>query len=274
MQSAVSIWSPVVVGQLRNPRQYKGEAHLPLHKLHRSVEDLKIKVRNLAVAVMGMAVEARMDIEILCLVADGQGELQLIKHVETIRERIPLLEFNEAFMPEGDNHFFLQIKNLAWEGDMPGGQEVRIAYFIDYTVMATREQVVVLRSAEAGEVKGESLHEALRKLEEEVARVQLENQELHRQIFYHVRNISSLKKGLQKAENRNALLNRELDQYRQLTEKLQQKLARDTKSSARHPEAFPAPRQLHPQAEEADASLGSRIKKLYLNSRRSAGSEH
>lgn len=274
MGSAISIWSPVVVGQLKNPRQYKGEAHLHLQKLHRSVEDLKVKVRNLVVAVMGMAVEARLDIEILCLLEDEEGQLQLIKHVETIRERIPLLDFNETFWPEGDQHFFLQVKNLAWEGDMPGGREVRIAYFIDYTVMITREQVVVLGSAEEGEVQGESLQEALRKLEDEVARIQLENQELHRQIFYHVRNISSLKKGIRKTENRNAALNRELDQYRQLAEKLEQELERRSMVSAQTAEVLPGSGRLRPGAEDMAASLGSRIKRLYLNSRRSAGSEN
>jgi len=224
MEENVTIWSPVLLSRLRDSRRLAKEKTYPLESSYQAMEDLRIRIRERQVVALGTAVEARLKLDLLCLLEDSEGHMHLFKREETFNDRIPLLEFDRAIERDGQIDYRLEIKGLAWEGEI-NGHDIRVSCFIDYTVIATREQLVRLQGEERVGVSGELLSEAMRQLELEVERIQGENAELKRQLFYHASNISSLKQGLQKAEKRNAALNRENTAYQVIVDKMRQELA-------------------------------------------------
>lgn len=224
MEDNVTIWSPVLLSRLRESRRLAEEKTYPLEDNYHAMEDLRIRIRERQVLARGAAVEVRLKLDLLCLLADSEGHMHLFKREETFNERISLLEFDRAIERDARIDYRLEIKGLAWEGEI-SGHDIRVTCFIDYTVIATREQLVLLRGEERAGVPGELLSEAMRQLELEVERIQSENAELKKQLFYHASNISSLKQGLQKAEKRNAALNRENTAYQVMVENMRQELA-------------------------------------------------
>lgn len=283
VEDNLTIWSPVLLTRLKQNRRIMEEKSYPLEFFYRGLEDLRIRIKERNVVALGTSIEARVKVDILCLLADSEGGMQLFKREETFTDRIPLLEFDRAVDRDDKIDYRLEIQGLTWEGEI-NGREVRVTCFIDYTVLATREQLVRLRGEERAELQGEVLSEAMQKLGIEIERIQAENDELRKQVFYHTRNISSLKKGLQKAENRNAALNRENTAYQAMIERMRQEIqnaaARGAVSTDRSgfgkvgpsgadlpnlPAAAEASANVKP--DEANTSqLGARIKRLFQNS--------
>ncbi len=263
METALAIWSPVVVTQLHNNRAINEDRVYPLDILCRSVEELKVRVKEKEVVLLGMAVEARLVVDILFLLQDGNGEMQLFKREEIFKQRIPLLDFNPPPPRDEKLDYHLRLIRINWEGELKD-RELNVVCFIDYTVIVTREQVVRLREETGGEVQGELYSETLRKLEMQIASIQEENQELRRQIFYHVRNISSLKRGIKKAENRSAALSREVSRYEEIVQELKKALPKKETGMPGLNYASPALNEPHAQNSE-EVHLGSRIKRLFLN---------
>ncbi|WP_054695213.1 hypothetical protein [Syntrophomonas palmitatica] len=261
MENALAIWSPVVVAELQKNRSMAEDRIYPLDILCRSVEDLKIRVKESSVVLLGLSVEARLVADILFLLRDSSGEVQLFKREEVFTERVPLLDFNPVPPRNEKLDYRLRLIRINWEGELKG-RELKVVCFIDYSVIVTREQVVRLREEQSGEMPGESYIDTLRKLEIQIASIQEENQELHRQIFYHIRNISSLKRGIKKAESHNAVLSREIGRYQQLVQELQEAL--QTKESLREGTSYAGSAGLNEPSLD-QARLGSRIKKLFLN---------
>ncbi|MGE5390669.1 MAG: hypothetical protein ACM3PE_06345 [Deltaproteobacteria bacterium] len=219
MEDNLTIWSPVMLNRLKDNRRLTEERSYPLEYYYRAIEDLRIRVKERQVVALGTAVEARIKVDILCLLADQEGHMQLFKREEVLNDRIPLQEFERTLNRDEPVDYHLELKRVAWEGEI-NGYDVKVACFIDYTVIATHEQLVRLRGEEHAEVSGEILTEAMRQLEAEIERIQNENAELKKQLFCHTSNISSLKQGLLKAEKRNAALNRENISYQAMIDKL------------------------------------------------------
>jgi len=224
MEDNVTIWSPVLLSRLKESRRLAEEKTYPLDLYYRAMEDLRIRVRERQVVALGTAVEARIKLDILCLLADSEGHMHLFKREETFNDRISLLEFDRAIERDAKIDYRLEIKGVAWEGEMHD-HDMQVTCFIDYTIIATREQLVRLRGEERAGVSSELLTEAMRQLELEVERIQTENTELKKQLFYHASHISSLKQGLQKAEKRNSALSRENTSYQVMVEKMRKEIA-------------------------------------------------
>ncbi len=268
MEQAFSIWSPVIMAQLKTPRRLGREHSYPSERFHRTLEDLKIKVKHSEVLPQGQAVEVRVKVDILCLLEDDQGSMHLVKKEETIKERVFYSDFDQALERKDSLGFAINIKEISCDGELSRG-EIKVRFLMEYNLIATREQVVRLW-AEQGELSKESLNQLFERLEEEVTRLAGENQELHRNIFYYQRDISSLKRGIRKLEMRNAGLLKEVTYFQQESEKLRQSLQDKEVRIYRlqhYPRAWSNPKlaETVEVLPEAESGLGQRIKKLFLN---------
>lgn len=269
MEQAFSIWSPVIMAQLKTPRHLGGEHSYPSERFHRSLEDLRVKVKQSEVLSQGQAVEVRVKVDILCLLEDDQGSMHLVKKEETLKERVSYSDFDQALERKESIRFVINIKDISCDGELSNGK-IRVRFFIEYNIIATREQVVRLWVGEQGEISKESLNQLFERLEEEVARLAGENQELHRKIFFYQRDISSLKRGIRKLEKRNAGLLKEVTYREQesetLRKSLQEKEARIYRLQ-QYSGAWSNPKLAETLEEmpEAEPGLGRRIKKLFLN---------
>ena len=269
MEQAFSIWSPVIMAQLKTPRRPGQERSYPCERFHRTLEDLKVKVKQAEVLPQGQAVEVRVKVDILCLLEDDQGSMHLVKKEETIKERVPYSDFDQILEPKDSLRFVINIKDISCDGELSRG-EIRVRFLMEYNIIATREQVVRLWAGEQGELSKESLNQLFERLEEEVTRLTGENQELHRTVFYYQRDISSLKRSIRKLEIRNAGLLKEVTHHRQISEELRKSLQEKEARIYRlqhypgawsNPEAEETPEELP----EAASGLGGRIKRLFLN---------
>lgn len=224
MDPSFSIWSPVIIAELKKPRFYNKQVNYQIDKAYSSLDDIRIKIKSSAANIQGKAVETQIKLEILFLVRDGMGRLELITREEIVRDRIPLIGFSSSLNNHREAKFIIDISNISWEGGLEGRQ-LKAAYFIEYALLAVKEQIVRLFADEsAGGAEREPLSDILHKLEEELAMVVEEKDKLHNKIFYYERNFNSLKKGFDKLENRNAVLNRELYSYQEQLEQLQKQI--------------------------------------------------
>lgn len=270
MGQAFSIWSPVVIAELSVPRTIKKQSIVELNQSYCSMEDLKIKEQDLKIRIQGQAAEAQMRLDVLCLAADIPGNRQLISKEEIIRDRVPFGEFNNGLGDEKKVNFVGDVQKISWDGEIDG-RVLRVNLFIDYMIIATREQVVKLSENEQGEVKGKALQEALRELENEVSQVESKNEELRHKIFYYERDLSSLKKGISKVEKNNSLMNKEISRYQNMLEQLQAAIREKDRRIARYENAHLSSNPYYHDKEaqikdNEDRTMGSRIKRMFMNS--------
>ncbi len=264
MGQAYSIWTPVVIGRLKSPQRIKEEKVYAIEKAYKSIEDLKVKVRHCRVQPQGQAIEAWLKLDILSLVEDLLGGMHLITREETVRERIVLTDFDNYIDKSGDIKYIVNILNVTSYGELKG-QTLKIAYFIDLMIIATCEQVVNLSSADEVEPAHDSLQDVLTKLRLEVQQVEEEKEELRRKIFFYERDISSLKKGLQKAENKNAALNKEVEQYNQIVEQLRVAIRDKELRLNRYENVYYNRDYEEGKDEDMTHTLGSRIKRMFAS---------
>lgn len=192
MGQALSIWSPVVISKLDQPYHLQAHYDCALDQLFRSIEDLKIKVKTAVVRAQGLAVEALLRLDILCVVEDVKGQLHLISREETIRDRIPFGKFEPEIERESDLKYVFEIHDIDCQGELRN-KELHLDYFIDFMIIATREQLVQL-SADENEETQHSLSQALLQLQNQIGRVEQENLQLRRRIYFYERDVSSLKR--------------------------------------------------------------------------------
>lgn len=263
MGSSVAIWSPVVVAQLPYPYRLKELCTYTLDRVYKSVEDLKIKVKQTITRFQGQAVEAQISLDILCLVEDLAGELCLIAREATIKNRIPILDFEPPLDPNQRIKFVVDIVETTCQGEMDG-HELQVFIFIDYLLMATCEQVVKLSTEGENASSTDSMEEALSRLSAEINRIEGENQSLRRRIYLYERDIMSLKKGISKAERRNTGLNRELGRYRQLAEELQESIRERDRQLIQYHNPYYHNNMPEKDLEE-QPGLGTRIKRMFIS---------
>lgn len=272
MKPALSIWSPVITAQLYNPHRCQEEVIYPTEQRYQSLEELKIKLKDSQARIQGKVVEVVIKLDILFVVRDETGRLQLLTRGETVRERILLRDFNHVIDKEQPPEFIVNITNLSWEGELKRS-ELKATYYIDYMILALNEQVVTLAIENEEEETGEeSVTEIVQQLENELARLVDEKEELRRKLYFYERDISSLKKGIYKVENRNAILNSEVNHYQELVEQLQAAIsAKERQLQRLEPSpAYSTPNWQSdndkPWGEEARINWGSRLKRMFMNS--------
>lgn len=267
MGQALSIWAPLVVSKLDRPYHLQSHYNCALDQLFRSIEDLKIKVKTAVVRAQGLAVEALLRLDILCLVEDVNGQLHLISREETIRDRIPFGKFEPEIERESDLKYVFEIHDIDCQGELRN-KELHLDYFIDFMIIATREQLVELSTDENADTQ-HSLSQALLQLQDQIGRVEQENLQLRRRIYFYERDVSSLKKGIRKAEARNSRLQTEVDHYQEKVEQMQTILrAKERRLQNLENPYYSAVQtgQVMELVAEEEVPLGARIKRLFVNS--------
>lgn len=267
MSQALAIWSPVVLNKLQRPYHLQSHCNFALDQLFRSIEDLKIKVKTAVVRGQGLAVEALLRLDILCLVEDVNGQMHLISHEETIRNRISFSEFDQEIDRERDLNYVLDILDVDGRAELKS-QELHVDYFIDFMIIATREQLVQISTDQEASVSP-SLNEVMAKLQAEISRVEGENRNLRRRIYFYERDISSLKKGIRKSEAHSSRLHQELGHYQQMVKEMQDTIRDKERRLQNLENPYYSPlkqRTLTESVMTDDLTLGARIKRLFLNS--------
>lgn len=260
------IWSPVISAQLNGQRRVKSVSKHRLDKMFNSVEDVKLKVRQNETLIQGRSVQITLKLEILCLLQDEQANMQLVTWNDQFNEKVPLTEFDNAVNNQENLQMRFTIANYEGFGELQG-REIQVEYYIDYSLLAVKEQIIEISPSASGETAADSLKAALAKLESEVASIENENGQLRRQLFFYERDITSLKRGLWKAENRNSILSREKKEHQALIEKLQcQSEPNGSGNKAEYYPGGPAKLKKLDMSQEDNVNLGSRIKRMFMNS--------
>jgi hypothetical protein len=218
MDKPLLIWTPVISAQLKN-RRIKSTAFCSVEKNPGHITDIKIKIRQCEARLQGTSVHIWFQLEYLCLMEGHQGEMLLITWTGECQDRITLTEFDSHGGRWEKTDMKIDIIEHDGEGEVKEG-EICLDFYIDYSVIASQDKIIEISPARQSETAVVSLKAALQKLEEEFIRVEGENGDLRRRLFIYERDISSLKRGLWKAENRNATLNREKKEHQALIEKL------------------------------------------------------
>lgn len=276
MTQGLSIWSRVVLAQLNDFRTIRQESSHILDASFKYIEEVKVKIKDVSWKRQGKAVETLLKLELLFLLEDQNGNMKLMNQESSLRDRVPFSEFDaDLDLLENDKMigFNGEIRDLSWQVDI-NDLQVKMLFTLEYLLIATREQVV--RLSEQSETLPESrdLSEKIDELKNEIARSQNEKQNLQHQLLLYEKDISSLKRGIRKAENRNSLLDKESKQYQEMLAQLQFAIC-EQKRQQNHCEQEPYYEvdpgykvlpQLQEQESNSELSLGKRVKRLFMNS--------
>lgn len=277
MTEGLAIWSRVVLAQLNRPRRINQEMVHILKSSFKSFEDVKVKIKELSWKRQGQAVETLLNLDLLFLVEEYNGVMKLVSQETSLRDRVPFSEFDGNWDLLGSDRmigFNGDIKKLSWQTDV-NDNEVKLILSVDYFLVATREQVVQLSEQSNALTESRDLSEKLEELKHEIARTQNEKQNLQHQIFLYERDISSLRRGIKKVEDRNSLLNKESKQYQEMLSQLQFAIREKERqlnryankiSNEEQPDDYLPPAQMKEQADNSELSLGRRVKRLFMNS--------
>ncbi|MDD3852223.1 MAG: hypothetical protein PHD40_01045 [Syntrophomonadaceae bacterium] len=261
MSEAIAIWAPVIISRLEKPGRLQEQYRCALDQTFKSIEDLKIKVRQMTVQPRGRSLEAIFKLDALCLLEDHLGEMQLISREITARQRLSRQEFINTDIMDKMLVFVINLLNADARATLQQG-ELQIDYYIDYLVLATREQIVSLSTEEQGRTVSK-VSELVARLQQEVNQLQGENRQLRHKIYLYEKDILSLKKGVYKAEKQSQQLNGEVDYYRGLTEQLQEAIKDKEARLIRYENPYYPTGAM---SEEEASGLGKRIKRLFAAS--------
>lgn len=274
MGEALTIWSPVVLAELSKVRSFEHLQFYHLDERFQALEDLRIRIREYFVRKQGNALEILFRVEVICLLENMDGKMQLLKREENLRDRVLLQELDRDlnFDKEAQINFIGDIKKISCQGGLEDKQ-LRVILVIDYKLMVTRQQLIRLFEEET--VANNNNYPAESMGQEEALRMEEKNLDLKRQLRFYEQNIASLKRGIKKAESRNAALNMESQQYQSIIAELRRMI--EEKEQSRHEQESKfnyednrdiGHESIYNEREEGtdNNSLGSRVKRLFLNS--------
>ncbi|MGI5921692.1 MAG: hypothetical protein ACOX6I_08155 [Syntrophomonadaceae bacterium] len=225
MEHSLSIWSPVIIAELNYPRKCRHRIIFTVDRWFDSLEDIRIKIKHSTARMQGKKVETTIKLEALFLVRDSKGHLELITRPQIVKDRVSPEEFEHypKSFPEAD--LIVDIIDLSWEGGL-SGWELNAVLFIEYQIIAVKEQIVRLFAGDHGDMPTADFPAEPDELEQELLQAVQEKAELQQQLLVYQRNIKSLKQGIAKLESRNRTLNQEIKGYQTQINLLQEKLAR------------------------------------------------
>ena len=267
MNQDISLWSPVIIASLASPHTCQQERHYTVGPFYKRVEDIKVKIRNPRTEQQGKSLETRMKLEIIVLLEHSDGRTVLISRPEIIKERLSFGEFDQlARLDEGEVGYITQIQDLNWDGKMQNN-EIIITYSLSYKVFAVREQVVRLYAED--EVKSSDLEESHdpKETKEEILGEDKSNGNWKHKLFLYERDMLSLKHAIKKAEERNAVLSRELNGTQKLVQTLQDAVThKDLLICSYENQQNRAREKILPLFNRGDEEfkLGQRIKRMFM----------
>ncbi|NLJ72121.1 MAG: hypothetical protein GX333_03785 [Syntrophomonadaceae bacterium] len=262
MGKAYSIWTPVVIGRLKSPHRINREKVFTVDKNYKAMEDIIVKIKECQVTAYGQNIELLIKLDILCLLEDINGRLNLTVKQETIRENLNLADFDNYIEENLEIKYILDTKKISSYGELTGNG-LKVIYFLEIAIIATSEQIIRISLADEMEIDEAevSWQSLINGLQAELELMAAEKIELKRKLFLYERNIFSLKKGLLKAENRNVTLNQEINNYLDIIEQLKEAIKEKEQDLSHSKNLY-----YKEEYTENDASLGSRIKKMFLTS--------
>ncbi len=267
MNQDISLWTSVIIASLKMPRTSQQERHFTVSPFYKRVEDIKVRIRNPRTEQQGKSLETRMNLEIIVLLEETDGRTVLISRPEIVKERVSFGEFDRLpQLEEGEVEYITQIQDLNWDGELQDN-EIVINYSLSYMIFAVREQMVRLFAED--EVKSSDLKPSLDLQEtlEETSGEEKFRDDIKHQLFLYERDMLSLQRAIKKTEERNAVLNRELNGTQILVQTLREAITRkDLLICHYENQTYPAGGKPLPDMIGAQPKLGQRLRRMFMSS--------
>lgn len=262
MYPDLTLWSPVVVAGLKSTRNYRCQSSYPLDNNYKKIEDVKVRIKLHQASVLGKAVESKVDVQVLCMLEDSQGQSCSISRGEILKDKVSLQEFDHLAHDPLELRYIHVILDFTWDADVDRNA-LNISYNLTYNLLAAREQLVQIQSAL--DTYPTANTSAIPPWDDNhIEQITEENKQLRKQMNLYEKNLGSLKRGIQKVENQNHLLNRELGSYKDMVDELKKAINRKDHivcSFENEMEDITSP----PTVQLPEAGLGKRIKRMFLN---------
>ncbi len=256
------LWSPIVFAELKNPRYLNREVVYSLDGGAYRLEDIKIKMRDSWTRAQGNMLEAEFKLEVLTLLENGPGNIKFFSRNEILRDRMPRTEMSGPSDQTGLD-LITDVQSLQWDADLLK-DTIKINVNIAYMVLAVRTQIVEIMNQgdRTHYTKEPSDEEILYLMQAQILKAESDKIELKRKIQCFEKDIASLKNGINKAENRNLILNQQLSQDKKTINSLRALLEEKGSEGGKN-----RPIRKGWWWEEGDeaASAGGIIKRLFQN---------
>ena len=266
MHQELAIWCPVVITSLASPRTFRQKNRYQMTESYRRIEDIKVRIKACQSQVQGKFVETKVGVAWLCLLEDFQGRTCMIKREEVLNDRIALQDLEQLADHQYELRYVQDISNFSWDADLKE-KSLTISYELSYRLMGTREQLVLLQASheQANITANTSIDFA--QANGQIDPLTEENLKLRRQLHFYETNLTSLKRGIKKAEKDNSALNMEIKSYKELVEELQNTVGyKDrTVGSSLTNKPLLARAEKKPWPANESGNLGQRIKNLFIN---------
>ena len=267
MNQDISLWTSVIIASLKTPRTSLQERHLSVSPFYKRVEDIKVRIRNPRTEQQGKSLETRMNLEIIVLLEETDGRTVLISRPEIVKERVSFGEFDRfPQLEEGEVEYITQIQELNWDGELQDN-EIVINYSLSYMIFAVREQMVRLFAED--NVKSNDLEASLdlQETTEETSEEDKISEDMKHKLFLYERDMLSLQRAIKKTEERNAVLNRELNGTQILVQTLRDAITRkDLLICHYENQTYPAGVKPLPDLIGAQPKLGQRLRRMFMSS--------
>lgn len=268
MNQDISLWSPVIIAALTAPRTCRQERHLTVSPFYKRVDDVKVRIRNPQTERQGKSLETRMNLEIVALLEESDGRTVLISRPEIIKERLSFEEFDRIPLPEeGEVAYITQIQDLNWTEDLQD-DEIIVKFTVSYLIFAVREQVVRLHAEEEVNNSDSEQPHNLQQVPDEIREEEKVNEKLTHKLFLYERDMISLQRAIKKTEERNAILNRELNGTQKLVETLREAVTRkDLLICHYENQPYSPGRKIKPLPDMsgAESNLGKRLRRMFMS---------
>ncbi len=263
MENDISLWTPVVIAQLPFPKTCRQIYRIKLEAGYKRIDDIRVKIRHCQANRQSKYLEASIEIEIIVLYEDGHGNTRIFCRQVVIKERMDWPSIDKKLVTS-DVKYILQLKDLHWDTEFIR-DEIAVEITAAYMINVVREQVVKLNLQ--SKVPEERQMAIYGSNQEDIDRIQSENEVLVRRIGCYQKDVASLQHGIRKVEERNAQLHRELDQTRERIQQLQETITRKELLLSKYKiKTSPSPSSIKQnRSSDGDTKIGQRLKRLLLS---------
>ncbi len=265
MHQDLAIWCPVVMTNLASPRLFRQRNPYQMAESYKRIQDLKVRIKNCQSQVQGNFVETKVGVAWLCLLEDYRGRSCPIKREEVLKDRVPLRDF-DCLNEKYELHYIQDINNFSWDAELEDSLLI-IRYELSYRLMGTREQLVFVQASMDQLNMDANVSPKYAQADGLIDAKLEENLKLRRQVHFYETNLSSLRRGIQKAEKDNYTLNMELRTYKAMVEDMRDAIEDKDRIMGRKLDNSPLlSRDVKKNwAAYEPNKLGQRIKNLFIN---------
>lgn len=265
VQEELAIWCPVIITSLDSPRTFRHMNRYQTPDKCRRIEDMKVRIKNVQSQARGKYVETRIAVSCLCLLEEESGRPASFKREEVLIDRVPLHEFDVHMEDQPELHYIQEIIDFCWDAELKDNT-ILIMYDLSYKLMGTKEQLVLLQSRLTPDRTFTNEEINAFQTVEKANPLTEENLKLRRQIHFYETNLSSLKRGIRKAEKDKTALSVELGAYKNMVEELQGIIDDKERLMGTYSKSLLQERESKKSWTGAESNkLGQRIKNLFIS---------